>query len=100
MHFLLIYEITPDYMTRRAEFRGLHLNLAQQAVDAGTLVLGGAVGDPAESSLLLFKCASPEIPEAFAQADPYVLNGIVTRWTVKPWNTVVGAACANPVPRT
>jgi uncharacterized protein YciI len=97
MHYLLTYEIAPDYMTRRAEFRGAHLKVAKQAVDRGELILGGAVGDPVESSLLLFKCDSPEIPEAFAQMDPYVLNGIVMRWKVSPWNTVVGPDCSNPV---
>jgi uncharacterized protein len=97
MHYLLFYEIAPDYMTRRAEFRGAHLGLAKEAVNRGELVLGGAVGDPVESSLLLFKCDSPGIPEAFAQKDPYVLNGIVLRWRVSPWNTVVGQDCSNPL---
>ena len=98
MHYLLTYEIAPDYMTRRAEFRGAHLKLATQSAARGELILGGAVGDPVESSLLLFKCDSPDIPTAFAQIDPYVLNGIVVRWKVSPWNTVVGPNCSNPIP--
>jgi len=98
MHYLLIYEIAPDYLTRRAEFRGAHLRLANQAAEKGELILGGAVGDPVESSLLLFKCDSPDIPAAFAQSDPYVLTGIVVRWKVSPWNTVVGQDCSNPLP--
>ena len=98
MHFLLIYETAPDYMVRRTEFRGAHLKLAKQSAERGELVLGGAVGDPVESSLLLFKCDSPDVPAEFAQADPYVLNGIVVRWKVSPWNTVVGPDCSNPVP--
>jgi uncharacterized protein YciI len=98
MHYLLIYEIAPDYLTRRVEFRGAHLKLANQAAERGELILGGAVGDPVESSLLLFKCNSPDIPAAFAQSDPYVLNGIVVRWKVSPWNTVIGPDCSNPIP--
>ncbi len=97
MHHLLIYEVAPDYMIRRAEFRDAHLQLAWQAAERGDLILGGALGDPVESSLLLFSCDSPEIPAAFARVDPYVLNGVVLRWSVKPWNTVVGATCSNPV---
>ena len=27
-HYLLIYDLTDDYLARRAEFRGLHLKLA------------------------------------------------------------------------
>ena len=97
MHYLLLYEIAPDYMTRRAEHRSAHLHLAWQAAARGELILGGAIGDPVESSLLLFKCDSPQVPTAFAQVDPYVLNGVVLRWSVRPWNTVVGQDCSNPI---
>lgn len=97
MHYLLIYDVAPDYMTRRAGFRDAHLRLAWQAAERGELILGGAVGEPVESSILLFQCDSPEIPAAFAAGDPYVLNGVVVRWRVQLWNTVVGPDCANPV---
>ena len=97
MHYLLIYEVAPDYITRRAAFRDAHLRAAWQAAERGELILGGAVGDPVESSILLFKCDSAEIPAAFARVDPYVLNGVVLRWSVKPWNTVVGSDSSNPV---
>ncbi len=97
MHYLLIYELAPDYLARRPEFRAEHLALAWQSVERGEMVLGGAVGDPVESSLLMFRCDSPEVPAAFARADPYVMRGLVTQWKVRPWNTVVGADAANPV---
>lgn len=97
MHYLLFYETAPDYLVRRAEFRDAHLRLARQAVDRGALVLGGAVGEPAESALLLFSCESDEIPKAFAQSDPYVLNGLVKRWHVQPWRTVAGPHAADPI---
>lgn len=97
MHYLLIYDIAPDYPERRVAFREAHLRLAWQAASRGELVLGGAVGDPPESALLLFCCDSDEIPAAFARVDPYVLNGVVTRWKVRPWSTVVGSQAATPV---
>jgi uncharacterized protein YciI len=97
MHYLLMYETAPDYLTRRGEFRAAHLKFAWEAAERGQIVLGGAVGDPAESALILFRCESPDVPTAFAKADPYVLNNVVTNWRVAPWNTVVGAEAANPV---
>jgi uncharacterized protein len=97
MHYLLIYELAPDYLARRPEFRGAHLALAWQSAERGELVLGGAVGDPLEGSILLFSADSPAAAEAFARADPYVLNGLVTRWRVTPWRTVVGDQAADPV---
>jgi uncharacterized protein len=97
MHYLLIYELAPDYMERRPAFRTEHLRLAWQAHDAGRLVLGGALTDPTDRSILLFSGDSPQAAEAFARADPYVVNGLVRSWSVRPWTTVVGAQAANPV---
>jgi hypothetical protein len=96
-HYLLKYDTAADYLLRRAEFRSAHLALAWQAVERGELLLGGAVGEPAGSAMLLFRCDSEDTPAAFAKADPYVINGLVTSWHVEPWQTVVGVDAANPV---
>lgn len=95
MHFLLTYTLAPDYLARRPDYRDAHLGLAWAAVERGALLLGGAVGDPVESALLLFTDA--DAARAFAAADPYVAQGLVTQWRVSPWNTVVGAGAATPV---
>lgn len=97
MHFLLFYELGTDYLERRPQFRGEHLTLAWQAAERGELLLGGAVGDPVDTSLLLFQGDSPAAAERFAAADPYVKNGLVKRWRVRPWTTVVGPTAASPV---
>jgi uncharacterized protein len=94
-HFLLIYELAADYLERRPAFRDRHLALAWEAADRGALLLGGAVGDPVESALLLFSDA--EAAQAFAEADPYVREGLVRSWRVLPWTTVVGRDAATPV---
>jgi uncharacterized protein YciI len=94
-HQLLIYDLAADYLERREQFREEHLRLAWTAADAGDLVLGGAVGDPIESALLLFRDRAGA--EAFAKADPYVSQGLVKKWRVQPWHTVVGAQAATPL---
>lgn len=94
-HYLLSYELAPDYLERRGALREPHLALAWQAADDGKLLLGGAVGEPVESALLLF--ADAEAARAFAQADPYVREGLVTAWRVLPWATVVGRDPATPI---
>ena len=94
-HWLLTYALAPDYLARRGDYRDAHLALAWKASEAGTLLLGGAVGDPVESALLLFTDA--DAARAFAGADPYVGAGIVTAWRVLPWTTVVGDEAATPV---
>lgn len=96
-HFLLFCELAPDYLERRPQFRAEHLALAWQASDRGELVLAGALGDPVDTSLLLFQGDSPQVAERFAAVDPYVKNGLVARWRVRPWTTVVGKDAASPV---
>ena len=97
MHYLLFYEVGEDYVKRRAEFRVAHLEKAWQASERGELVLGGALANPVDGAVLLFKGDSPEVAEKFAQADPYVTSGAVKRWYVREWNTVAGEDAAKPI---
>jgi uncharacterized protein YciI len=97
MHYLLFYELADDYLARRGEFRNQHLGLAWAASERGELVLGGALANPVDGAILLFKGDSPQVAENFASTDPYVLNGIVKRWYVREWTTVAGEGSANPV---
>ena len=96
-HFLLIYDLADDYLERRAAFRGEHLALAWAAADRGEIVLAGALAEPVDQAMLLFAGDKPETAEAFARADPYVANGLVRSWRVRPWSTVVGELAAAPV---
>jgi uncharacterized protein YciI len=96
MHYLLLYDVVPDYVERRAPFRAEHLTLARAAHARGELVLGGALADPVDGAVLVFRGDSPAAAEAFARADPYVRNGLVTRWRVRAWNTVIGDGTPPP----
>ena len=96
MHFLLLYDVVHDYMDRRGPFRAEHLALIQKAHDRGELVMAGALADPADGAVLVFRGPSPEPAESFAQSDPYVLNGLVKQWRVRKWNTVLGDGAKFP----
>lgn len=89
-YFILMYDVVDDYVDRRSEFREDHLGIAKEAHDRGELILAGAAGDPIDSALLVFRADDATVPENFARNDPYVLNGLVKNWTVKPWNVVIG----------
>lgn len=97
MHYLLFYEVGEDYVARRAEFRDAHLEKAWKASERGELVLGGALSNPVDAAVLLFKGDSPEVAEKFARADPYVTSGAVKRWHVREWKTVAGEDSATPI---
>ena len=90
MHYLLMYDTAPDYLERRGTFRSQHLGLAREAHARGELVLGGALANPVDGAILLFKGDSPKVAEDFATADPYVKNGLIKSWRVREWTTVVG----------
>jgi uncharacterized protein YciI len=96
-HYLLFYDVGEDYVEKRAAFRSAHLEKAWGAHARGELVLGGALASPVDGAVLLFKGETPEVAEAFARTDPYVVNGLVVRWRVREWSTVVGEAAASPV---
>ncbi len=97
MHYLLFYEVDDDYVSKRAEFRNEHLKKAWQSSERGELMLGGALANPLDGAVLLFKGDSPEIAERFAKADPYVTGGAVKRWYVREWTTVAGEDAAAPI---
>lgn len=88
--YALFYETVADYVARRQQFRAEHLALAERAHREGRLLLAGAL-DPPDAALLVFRGDGPEDAEAFARADPYVRNGLVTSWRVREWKVVVGA---------
>ena len=89
-YFALFYEVVDDFVTRRAPSRDEHLLLAREAHLRGDLVLAGALAEPADGALLIFRGSSPDAATAFAQNDPYVRHGLVKHWKVRPWSVVVG----------
>jgi uncharacterized protein len=92
IHYLLFYDVVDEYVERRKPFRAAHLAHAQQSIARGELVLGGALANPVDQAVLLFRADSPAVVEAFVAADPYVQNGLVKSWKVREWTTVVGVA--------
>lgn len=96
-YFALFYETTDDFITRRTPYRADHLKLAQEAHDRGELLLAGAFADSAEGALLIFRAPDRSVAVDFAGRDPYVREGLVTRWYVRPWTQVIGDGPDDPV---
>ena len=89
MYHLLFYEVVKDYLDRRAPFREAHLKLAREAHERGELLMAGSFGEPIEGAVLLFRAGDVSTAEQFAQADPYVNEGLVTDWRVRKWHEVL-----------
>ena len=88
-YFALTYEVVDDFINKRTPYRPAHLQEVRDAYGRGELVMAGALGDPA-GALLIFRAADKSAAERFAAADPYVKEGLVKSWTVRPWTVVVG----------
>lgn len=96
MHYILFYDVIDGFLDKRVQYRSLHLDHVRKAHGRGELVLGGALADPADGAVLVFNGASHETVETFARTDPYVTHGLVTRWWVRKWTTVIGEGATPP----
>lgn len=84
MKYVLFYESADDVRTRAPAHLAAHRAHWADFRAAGTLLMIGTFGDPqAEGSMAIF--TSREAAEEFARSDPFVLNGVVRRWTVRDW---------------
>ena len=91
MYCILFYQLKDDYLERRGEYRPEHLALAKTMKEEGKLVMADALADPANEAVLVFKGDDAlSSAKAFAEADPYVANGLVASWSVRKWTVVVG----------
>jgi uncharacterized protein len=91
VYYILFYDVVEDHVTRRAPYREEHLRLLNEAHERGELVMAGALSEPVDGAVLIFRADDGAVPTRFSERDPYVGNGLVTRWRVRNWNVVVGA---------
>src|SRR5712664_2215045 len=89
-YYALFYEVVDNFIDRRVPFRQEHLRLANEARERGEIVFAGALAEPADRALIVFHVDDKTKVESFARNDPYVQNGLVKKWEVRPWNVVVG----------
>jgi uncharacterized protein len=89
-YYLLEYALIDDYLARRAAFREAHLTLAREAHRRGDLILAGAIAEPPDRAVLVWRTDDHSVVERFADSDPYVQNGLVASWTIRPWTVVIG----------
>jgi len=95
-YYALFYYVVDDFVARRSPYRAQHLRLAQEANRRGELLLAGAMNDPADLALLVFRAPDKSVVEDFARNDPYVANGLVIRWEIRSWNVVIGNELSEP----
>jgi len=96
MHFVLLYDIVDNFAEKRIRFRDEHLAKVRASHEAGKLVLAGALANPVDGAMLVFRGPAADAAEDFAKSDPYVTSGLVTNWRVREWVTVIGDGATMP----
>jgi len=89
-YYLLIYHTVDEYVTRRTPYRDEHLRLVTEAHERGSLIMAGALADPVDRAVLVFRSQDRTLIEDFIRNDPYVYHGLITKWEIRPWTVVVG----------
>ena len=89
-YYALIYHLVDDYITRRTQFRSEHLKMSKELNEQKKLILGGAFSNPSDTALLIFHVDDKSVIEDFVKNDPYVKNGLVTKWEIREWTVVIG----------
>jgi len=88
MYFILFYKTVDNYIERRAPLREDHLGLIREFHSDGRMVMAGALADPAAGAILIFRGDTPDAAHEFVNRDPYVKNGLITEWSIRPWIVV------------
>ena len=94
LKFVLEYAYVADILEKRGPYRPQHLKLAEDHLKDGSIIYGGPFTPPT-GAMFIFSVDGRESVEAFIAEDPYVTNGLVTTYTIKEWNVLIGSIWAN-----
>jgi len=85
MKAVVFYESAPDVAAKAPAHFPAHCARWQGFADRGELLMIGPFANAQEDgSMGIF--ASREAAEEFVRDDPFVLNGVVRKWTILDWN--------------
>ncbi|CAF2499759.1 unnamed protein product [Rotaria sp. Silwood2] len=90
--YMLQYDYVANVIEKRKPYREAHLAHMGKQLEKGNLILGGAYGNPPTGALIILRNLSVNDIEQLAKQDPYVSNGIVTKYTIEPYMAVIGDA--------
>ena len=89
-NFILEYAYVADILEKRTPFRPAHIKLAEDYHKEGTIISGGPLTPPT-GAIFIFSAEQKDIVETFVRKDPYVTAGLVTSYSIREWNVVIGS---------
>lgn len=85
--YVMFYEPSPEDLAKAPMHIAAHRERLDQFQARGTLVMAGPLIDGTNRALGIF--TTREAADDFIQGDPFVVHGVVKRWTVVEWNEVL-----------
>ena len=86
MKFAVFANYTTD-KAKTAEIRPFHRKHLGEVLANGKLAISGPfIGDA--GGLFVYETDTQEECEALLKTDPFVINGIITSYTIYPWNAI------------
>jgi len=85
--YVMLYEPSPDDLVQAPAHLPAHRDRLDQFQAQGTLIMAGPLLDGSNRAIGVF--TSRQAAEDFIQGDPFVVHGVVKRWTIAEWNEVL-----------
>ena len=89
-YILLTLDYVDDMLDKRGPHREEHIAGARKAFEEGKCAMAGALTDPVDTGVFVFKNVDAAYVERFVQNDAYYKAGLVPRYSIRPWMVVVG----------
>lgn len=88
MKYVVFYESSDDVASKAPLHMEAHSAWFNSFIQKGTLIMIGTFADPqADGAMTVF--TDKQDAEEFAAGDPFVVNGVVRRYTIKDWNEIL-----------
>jgi uncharacterized protein YciI len=87
MKVVMVYEVTQEGMAKAKIHYVAHRTRLNEFHARGMLLMAGPYANPAEGAMGIF--TSREAAEEFIEGDPFVINGVVSKWRLCDWNEVL-----------
>ena len=84
MKIVSFYEMAPDALSKVTTHYPAHRARLDEFHARGVIVAAGPLGNPPEGAMAVF--TTREAAEEFVQGDPFVINGLVSKWSLVEWN--------------
>ena len=88
MKYVMRYRAVEDFLPLAQQHGAAHVARLHEFHDRGVLLMVGTFDEPMTGDAMgVF--TTREAAEEFVAGDPFVLNGVVATWTVRPWDEIL-----------